>query len=92
MWKICAFEQIQSIYNVDLVTNIISIGDSFLEIEAGKQLAKYFHYNVVKTLQFNHYTKIDELAFQVELVCDRFDYIVNNAKNWTIKVNKTKNK
>lgn len=92
MWKICAFEQIQKLYNEDVVTNIISIGDSFLEIEAGKQIAKHFNYNVVKTVQFNHYAKISELAFQVDLVCEQFEYIVNCAKNWTIKVSKTKSK
>ena len=91
MWKICAFECILMNYNADLVTNVVSVGDSFLEVEAGKLLAKGLKFNVVKTVQFSRYDKIEELAFQVELVCERFEYIVSSAKNWTINVSKTRN-
>jgi hypothetical protein len=77
-------------YNIDLITNVVSIGDSFLDVEAGKTLAKTLRYIVVKTVQFSYYDKIEELAFQVDLVCEKFEYIVNKAKNWTINVSKTK--
>ena len=90
MWKICAFEYILMNYNIDLLTNVVSIGDSFLEVEAGKTLAKALMFNVVKTVQFSCYDKIEELAFQVDLVCEKFEYIVNHAKNWTINVSKAK--
>lgn len=90
MWKICAFEYILMNYNMDLITNVVSIGDSFLDVEAGKTLAKTLRYIVVKTVQFSYYDKIEELAFQVDLVCEKFEYIVNKAKNWTINVSKTK--
>jgi hypothetical protein len=90
MWKICAFEYILMNYNTDLVTNVVSVGDSFMEIEAGKLLAKTLRFNVVKTVQFSCYDTIEELAGQVDLVCEKFEYIVNKAKNWTINVSKTK--
>ena len=41
-------------------------------VKAGKTLAKTLRYIVVKTVQFSYYDKIEELAFQVDLVCEKF--------------------
>ena len=66
------------------------VGDSFLEIEAGKTLAKNFVNNVIKTVKLNRNPKMEDLNIQLGLVIDKFDYIVSTPKNWTIKVNKRK--
>lgn len=91
MWKIAAFNNIVKHYDSEVVTNIMCIGDSFLEIEAGKNLGKYFVYNVVKTVKFNASPKLEDLNLQLGLVIENFDYIVRTPKNWTIKVNKKQN-
>ena len=91
MWKIAAFNNIVRHYDSEVVTNIMCIGDSFLEIEAGKNLGKYFVYNVVKTVKFNASPKLEDLNLQLGLVIENFDYIVRTPKNWTIKVNKKQN-
>ena len=85
MWKINsfnnAFQQIDS-------DNIISVGDSFLEIEASKLLNSKFFNSFIKTVQFIQSNKIEELIDQIELVIYKFDFIVNSPKNYTIKVDR----
>ena len=90
MWKIAAFKNIVRNYDNEVITNIMCVGDSFLEIEAGKTLAKNFVNNVIKTVKLNRNPKMEDLNIQLGLVIDKFDYIVSTPKNWTIKVNKRK--
>ena len=42
MWKIQAFLNMQKNFDSDIVTNIICLGDSFIEMEAGHTLAGQF--------------------------------------------------
>ena len=88
MWKIETFNNIFHNFNYLLPTNIICIGDSFYEIEAGKNLGKKFNNCFVKTIKFKESPNIEELIIQINLVIEKFNYIFSAEKNWTIKVEK----
>ena len=88
MWKIETFNNIHNNYDQQLPTNIICVGDSFSDIEAGKLLASKFNNCYVKTIKFKECPNIEELTLQITLVLEKFDYIFSAQKNWTIKVEK----
>ena len=86
MWKINAFNDIVSLFDYTLLSNIICIGDSFLEIEAGKNLSNKFTNAFIKTIKFKENPSIDELIMEIKLVNDNFSFIYSAVKNWTINV------
>ena len=86
MWKINAFNDIVSLYDHTLLSNIICIGDSFLEIKAGKNLSNKFTNAFIKTIKFKENPSIDELIMEIRLVNNKFLYIYSAVKNWTINV------
>ena len=88
MWKIQSFLNMQKFFNSNLVTNIICLGDSFIEIEAGKFLASKFNQAYIKTVKFREFPKPDELNKQLNLVYNQFDIIYKSIKNLTIRVEK----
>ena len=71
-----------------LVTNIICIGDSLFEMEAGRILASRFTEAFVKTIKFREAPKLDELIKQLKLVSLQFSSIYSSIKNLTIRVEK----
>ena len=89
-WKIEAFLNLMKYINVKLVTNIISIGDSFFEIEAGKIFASKFREAFIKTIKFKEIPKLDDLLKQLNVVNKRFDHIYSSIRNMAIKVEKKK--
>ena len=90
MWKIQSFLNMQRFFNSNLVTNIICLGDSFIEIEAGHILASKFTQAFIKTVKFRESPKPEELNKQLTLVADQFDGIYKAIKNLTIRVEKKK--
>ena len=91
-WKINTFNDILKEYTgkVHLPTNIICVGDSIHEIEAGHALASKFPISYIKAIKFKQTPKIEDLIMQLSLVIDKFNYIYSTCKNWTIKVEKKK--
>ena len=89
-WKIEAFLNLQKNLNIKLVTNIICIGDSLFEMEAGRILASKFTEAFVKTIKFREAPKLDELIKQLTLVCIQFGTIYSSIKNLTIRVERKK--
>ena len=87
-WKIEAFLNLQKSVNMKLVTNIICIGDSLFEMEAGRILASRFTEAFIKTIKFREAPKLDELLKQLKLVCVQFGSIYSSIKNLTIRVEK----
>ena len=65
-WKIEAFLNLQKSLNITLVTNIICIGDSLFEMEAGRILASRFTEAFIKTIKFREAPKLDELLKQLK--------------------------
>lgn len=89
-WKIQAFLNLLNYVDVKLVTNIICIGDSLFEMEAGRILASKFTEAFIKTIKFREAPKLDELIKQLKLVCVQFGSIYSSIKNLTIRVEKKK--
>ncbi|MCQ2819478.1 MAG: hypothetical protein MJ252_19620 [archaeon] len=87
-WKIFTFLGLQKELNSDLVTNIICLGDSVIELDAGKILASKFTQAYIKTIKFKESPKPEELNKQLILVAAQFNSINAAVKNLTIRVEK----
>ena len=92
IWKIQTFLDITKSVNSELVTNVICMGDSFIEIEAGNRMREQFIRNqaFVKTIKFRESPKPEELNKQLRLVIGQFHDIYSSIKNLTIYVERKK--
>ena len=59
-----------------------------MEMEAAQQLASQFETSLIKTVKFREFPKPNELVKQLNLVIRKFDDIVNNVRNLTIRLEK----
>ena len=89
-WKIEAFLNILRDFDNKKVTNIVCMGDSLFEIEAGRILASKFDRAFIKTVKFKETPKLDELLEQLKVICDKFGYIYSSINNLNIKLEKKK--
>ena len=89
-WKLQTFLSLQKSLDTKLVTNIICLGDSLFEIEAGRILGNQFSEAFVKTIKFKEGPKPEELNKQLMLVINQFHSIYIAVKNLTIRVEKKK--
>jgi len=62
-----------------------------MEMEAAQQLAMRFDKALIKTVKFREFPKPNELLKQLNLVIMKFDDIVNNVRNLTIRLEKKAN-
>ncbi|EGR26863.1 protein kinase, putative [Ichthyophthirius multifiliis] len=90
-WKVETFKNLKKFYDEDLITNLICLGDSNIEIDALHILAKGFNQSLIKTIKFKENPNPEELARQQELVNDKFDQIYLTIKNLTIRLEKKNN-
>jgi len=74
--------------DVNLVTNLICVGDSMIEMEAAHILASKFSHAYIKTIKLRECPKPAELNKQLLLVKDQFESICSGVKNLTIHVEK----
>ena len=70
-WKIHAFMDTMKELEIQAVTNLVAIGDSNIEIEASKQLAKMFPLALLKTVKLSEGPTPEELVKQLLLVSNR---------------------
>ena len=91
-WKYHSFLDIMKHFNHELITNIICLGDSLIEIEAGNLLGSRISQAYVKTIKFKEYPKPEELIKQLSLISDQFNEIYSAVRNLTICVERRKNK
>ncbi len=73
---------------LSLVTNIISIIDSSVEMEAAQILASKFNMSLIKSFKFKPSPNPIKLHKQLSLVNEQFDKIYSSVKNLYIKVEK----
>merc|ERR1712048_1031425 len=83
-WKIQAFLEVQRQLDSQIITNLISLGDSNFEMDAVHVMGKEFALSLVKTIKFRERPFPQELAEQLELVNQKFETIVNNGRNLKI--------
>lgn len=65
---------------MQLITNLMCVGDSNIEMEAAQILAREFSQTLVKTIKFRENPKPDELVKQQELVWDKLEQIYLSTK------------
>jgi hypothetical protein len=87
-WKILAFLNILRYLDTSLVTNLISVGDSIVDLEAAYILASYFGKAFTKTIKFRESPKPGELNKEIKLINKQFEKIFSSVKNLLIRIDK----
>ena len=87
-WKLYAFLETQSELTNGNMKNIVALGDSMMEMDAAHHLAMKFNKSLIKTVKFREFPKPNELVKQLNLVITKFDDIINNCRNLTIRLEK----
>ena len=95
-WKRMAFKfALDSINNINknIVTNIICLGDSIIEMEASYYLKECFPNAFLKTIKFKESPTHQELEKELKIISIQLDSIMknNNHKNLSVKVTRKKN-
>lgn len=87
-WKIHAFLDTMAEMEKGAVTNLVAIGDSNIEMEASKHLAKKFPRALLKTVKLREVPSPEELIKQLMLINQRMSNICTSVKNLTIRLEK----
>mmetsp|Transcript_155998 Transcript_155998/g.500238 ORF Transcript_155998/g.500238 Transcript_155998/m.500238 type:complete len:330 (-) Transcript_155998:171-1160(-) len=83
-WKIQAFLEVQRQLDSEIITNLLCLGDSNFEMDAVHVMGKEFAQALVKTIKFREHPSPEELLKQLELVGQKFERIIENARNLKI--------
>ena len=92
-WKSIAFIETIKENNINLLktANIVSFGDSIIELEASHKLKDIFANGYIKTIKFKESPQPMELIKELKIISSQFDIILSNVRNLSIKVAKKKN-
>ena len=90
IWKFLTFYNIQHHFDCSLLTNIICVGDSENDLEAGLSLGQSFTKGYIKTIKLRENPNLEELNKQLILVNSQLLKIYKYVKNINIKVESKK--
>lgn len=85
-WKIQAFLAVQKEMSSHIITNLVSLGDSTIEMDAVHVMGNEFAQALIKTVKFRETPTPEELAKQLELVHQKFEKIILNARSLKISL------
>jgi len=85
-WKAQAFLEVQRQLDSQIITNLLSFGDSNFEMDAVHVMGKEFAHAIVKTIKFKERPTAEELNKELELTVQKFDKISLNASNLKISL------
>ena len=85
-WKIQAFLNVQKEMSSKVITNLVSLGDSTIEMDAVHVMGNEFSQALIKTVKFRETPTPEELAKQLELVSQKFEKIILNARSLKISL------
>jgi hypothetical protein len=88
LWKQKAFLNLKNKINLNLATNIICVGDSIFELEAGKILASKINNSFIKTIKLKQNPCPEDLVKQLDLIGNKFNYIYSQIRNISIRIDK----
>ena len=71
-----------------MATNIICVGDSIFELEAGKILASQINNSFIKTIKLKQNPCPEDLVKQLDLIGNKFNYIYSQIRNISIRIDK----
>ena len=83
-WKMHAFLQVQNKLQLEAVTNLISVGDSHIEMDAVHLLGRSFAHALVKTVKLWERPTPYELQKQLEVVTDKLPEIFRSGTTLNI--------
>jgi|Transcript_94083 hypothetical protein len=84
LWKVKAFMEIGQYFDVDIVTNVVSIGDSDFELDAAHILGKRFSKSFTKTIKLQENPTTEEHMKQLGSLVLKLQDIVNEARNLVV--------
>lgn len=88
-WKMQAFLELRNAQqgqSRDTITNLVVVGDSKYEMEAGEELCKQTEKCVVKSIKMSESPSIGELIKQLSLINEKWEGIVSTFKSLSIKL------
>lgn len=88
-WKPQAFLDVQRRFDSDIITNLISIGDSEFEMDAAHIMGNKFTEVLVKTVKFHEKPYPHELLTQLEILLVKFECIVGSSRSLTLAFSRT---
>lgn len=80
-WKHQAFLDVQRRMDSDIITNLISVGDSNFEMDAAHSMGNQFSEALVKTIKFYEKPHPHELLTQLEVLSTKFEAIFGMSKD-----------
>lgn len=88
-WKTETFLELGGRFDTEVVTNLISVGDSECEMEAARHMGTVFQRSTVKVVKFKHEPSPEDLLQQLRLVNMAFSKIVEKGRDLTIQLEKS---
>lgn len=85
-WKKRAFLEVGRQLNKEMITNLVSIGDSNYEMEAVHLLGQEFSRSLVKTVKLQESPTPEELMKELDLIVPKLQKIVDRAVNMTVRL------
>ena len=92
-WKFKAFYETLKSGNINFykTANIVSFGDSIIELESSHKLKEMFADAYIKTIKFKESPQPMELIKELKIISSQFEIITSNMRNLSVKVAKKKN-
>ena len=87
-WKYLTFKRILNRFNDQMITNLIVVGDSCIEIQAGEKVAELFNECYIKTIKLKGSPTLRDVNKQLKLVNNEFMQIYSAVKNLSLKIEK----
>lgn len=85
-WKKVAFMELGRRLDKQLITNLVSVGDSNFEMEAARLLSQEFPLSLIKTVKLQECPSPEELMKELDLVVPKFQHIVEKGISMKIKL------
>jgi hypothetical protein len=85
-WKVLAFLEVKRAMRQDIITNLLSIGDSQSEMHAVHAMAEGYTEALVKTVKLCEQPTAQQLLKQIELVLTNFDNVATGAKDMSVSL------
>ena len=91
-WKVRAMLNVVDTYHIDkkLISNIISFGDSIIDLEAAERLKSVFVNAYVKSIKFQEKPHPLVLEKQIFIITNMLESIIRKYKNCIFKISKKK--
>jgi len=88
-WKLRAFLEVGRRFDSEVITNLISVGDSNFELIAAHALVEQFTQGFLKTIKLKEGPSSEELVKELDLLAPKFGTIVQKACNMKVCLQKT---